>query len=478
MVDVVIVGAGPNGLACAIELADSGLEVLLYERAASIGGGLRSSSDLFAGCIVDQCASIMAMAGISPFFLKHDFFAKDGAEWITPDSVVAHPLADGAFVAQWRDYRQTAAAMGPRESGQYERVMGSLLAGPEYLGTLALGNIRTLFRPSAAALKFALQGILPATAWTRLFTSGPNFAALFSGHAVHAVLPLQRSPSSGIGLALMLAGHLAGWPIVRGGSQRLAEAMGRALTRKSGRIITGADIRSVEELPKARSYVFDLPPRNICRLAEGRLSKGRAERLRSFRHGFGTWKLDFLTRGSIPWKNPALKKFATLHLGGPAGQVVASEQAVADGRVSDCPFLILTQPCEVDPSRGSDGRQPGWAYCHVPNGFQGNPTDKIIRTIEQYAPDFRSVLIDHRSTGPADFEARNPNYIGGDVVGGEASLIQIIGRPLFKWDPYRLENNLFICSASSAPGGGVHGMAGFHAANSVKRYLSKTRSHR
>lgn len=475
MADVVIVGAGPNGLACAIELAESGLEVVLYEKSATIGGGLRSSSDTFAGCIVDQCASIMAMAGISPFFLKHAFFAGDGADWITPDSVVAHPLADGAFVAQWRDYRQTAAALGPTERHQYERVIGALLAGKNYLGAIALGDIRTPFRPSAAALKFALQGILPATTWSRLFTSGPNFAALFSGHAAHAVLPLRRSPSSGIGLALLLAGHLAGWPILRGGSQRLAEAMGRALSRKGGRIVTSAEIRSLDELPKARCYVFDLPPRNICRLAEGWLSPRRAQRLRSFRHGFGTWKLDFLTRGSIPWKNPSLKKFATLHLGGPAGQVVASEQAIAEGRVTDCPFLILTQPCEVDPSRGSDGRQPGWAYCHVPNGFQGNLTDKIIRTIEQYAPDFRSVLIDHRSTSPADFETRNPNYIGGDVVGGEASLTQIIGRPLFKWDAYRLENNLFICSASSAPGGGVHGMAGFHAAHSVKRYLSKSR---
>src|SRR5688572_8468134 len=256
MADVVIVGAGPNGLACAIELADAGLEVVVYEKASSIGGGLRSSSDMFAGCIVDQCASIMAMAGISPFFLKHDFFTKDGADWITPDGVVAHPLTDGTFVAQWRDYRQTAIGLGPTEGRHYERVIGSLLAGRKYLGALALGNLRTPFRPSVAALKFALQGILPATTWTRLFTNGPNFAALFSGHAVHAVMPLRRSPSSGIGLALLLAGHLAGWPIVRGGSQRLAEAMGRALLRKGGRIITNADIQSVEELPQARSYVF------------------------------------------------------------------------------------------------------------------------------------------------------------------------------------------------------------------------------
>jgi phytoene dehydrogenase-like protein len=432
MLDAVIVGAGPNGLACALELADAGLEVALYERAGRIGGGLRSRTDLFDGCVVDQCASIMAMAGISPFFRKHGYFTREGAEWINHDEVVGHALDDGEMVGQWRNYERTAQQLGEREGRRYRRVIGSLLSDPDYLPVLALGNLRRPFKPSLPALKFAYQGAFPATLWNRLFTNGPKFAALFAGTAAHSVLPLSAAPSAGIGLALLLAGHLHGWPVIRGGSQQLADAMGRALVSKGGRILTGAEIGHIDELPEAKAYVFDLPPRNICRLAKSRLSQTRIKRLQRYRHGFGTWKVDFVTQGPIPWRNPELAKFATVHLGGTAGDVAASEQAVSRGTVSAKPFLILAQTCSVDPGRGSKGRQPGWAYCHVPNGFTAHQTEAIIGVIERHAPGFRSIMSDYRVTTPADFEASNPNYIGGDVVGGQATLGQILGRPLLQ----------------------------------------------
>ena len=465
--NAVVVGAGPNGLAAAIVLAQAGRRVTVYEATDTIGGGSRTAELTLPGFRHDVCSTIQALTPSSPF-LSTLGLERFGLEWVHPDVPLAHPFDDGTAAVLQRSVEQTAAGFDAIDADAYRRLMGPLAANSDRLWRMFLGPIQGAFRHPFLAAQFGARGLWPATTLARARFRSPKVQALLAGNAAHAILDLRSPGTSSLGLMLMLAAHADGWPFARGGSQALVDAMAALLRELGGEIITGHPVRSLRELPGDATVVFDLTPRQIIEIAGDELPAGYRRQLGQFCYGASAFKLDWALSGPIPWTAPDARRAGTVHLGGSLEELVASEAAMASGGTSDRPFVLLTQPTPFDPSRAPAGKHIAWAYCHVPADSTVDMTERIEAQVERFAPGFRELIIGRSVIDPAGWAAYNENYIGGDINGGRQHLRQQFARPAPRWDPYTTPNpRLFICSASTPPGGGIHGMSGFHGARAA-----------
>jgi phytoene dehydrogenase-like protein len=469
--DAVVVGGGPNGLAAAIVLARAGRSVQLLEARDTVGGGSRSAELTLPGVVHDVCSAVHPLGRSSPLF-RALALDRHGLEWIEPPVQLAHPLDDGSTALLHRDLDATVASFEhPPDAATYRRWIGPMAADWELIVRSLLGPLRPLLvaRHPFALARFGVPALLPAATLARRFRS-PAARALVAGAGAHSFMPLSRPLSGGLGLALLVSGHAVGWPIPRGGSQRIADALASVLRELGGRIETGVRVRSLRELSPHRAALLDLSPRNALAVSDGRLNGTYAAQLRRYRHGPAAFKLDLVLDGPIPWRAPAVARAATVHLGGPLEEIEASEASVGRGEVHERPFVLLSQPSAFDPSRAPGGQHVIWSYCHVPNGWDGDATDRILDQVERFAPGFRDRIVAKHVMRPADLEAYNANYVGGDINGGLMHWAQFFTRPAIRRDPYSTPDpGIFVCSASTPPGGGVHGLCGMHAAASALR---------
>ena len=469
--DAIVVGGGPNGLAAAIVLARAGRRVRLLEARDTVGGGCRSAELTVPGVIHDVCSAVHPLGRSSPLFRELDL-DRHGLEWVDPPIQLAHPLDDGPAALLHRDVETTVAGFGSAADAEtYRRWIGPMVADWELIVRSLLGPVRParVARHPLALARFGIPALLPASTLARRFRS-PAARALVAGAGAHSFLPLTRALSGGLGLALLVSGHAVGWPIPRGGSQRIADALASVLGELGGEIETGQAVRSLRALPSHRAALLDLAPRDVLAVTDGCLGGLYAAQLRRFRHGPAAFKLDLVLDGPIPWRDPEVAGAATVHLGGRLEEIEASEEAVGRGRVHERPFVLLNQPSAFDPSRAPAGQHVVWAYCHVPNGWDGDATERILDQVERFAPGFRQRIVAQNVMRPTDLEAYNPNYVGGDINGGLMHWAQFFTRPAVRFDPYATPDPaIFVCSASTPPGGGVHGLCGLHAAESALR---------
>ncbi|WP_063130137.1 phytoene desaturase family protein [Nocardia fusca] len=470
MTTAVVVGGGPNGLAAAVHLAAQGIEVQLLEAADRVGGGLRSSTDLTVpGLVHDHCAAIHPMGAGSPF-LSRLGLDRYGLRWRWPEIDCAHPLDHGPAALLYRSLAATAAGLG----GDETRWRG-LFAGPvadfEQISSELLRPIVHLPRHPLPLAKFGMKAVLPAAALARWFRT-PRARALFGGIAAHAFSRLDLPASSAVGLMIAATGHRHGWPVAEGGSQAIATALERVLLDNGGKVETGMRVRSVADLPPADIVLLDLPPRGVLDLFGERIPGRIARALGAYRHGPAAFKVDFAIDGPVPWRDPACRRAGTVHVGGSFTEIAAAERRVVAGQLPEKPFVLVGQQFVADPTRSVGDIHPLYAYAHVPHGYTGDATGAVIAQIERFAPGFREQIVHTVSTTPAHLAERNPNNIGGDIVGGANTARQLLFRPRLSPDPYALGvPGVFLCSAATPPGAGAHGMCGRHAAESALKYL-------
>ncbi|HUS29754.1 MAG TPA: NAD(P)/FAD-dependent oxidoreductase [Kofleriaceae bacterium] len=462
--DVVVVGSGPNGLAAAVGLAGSGLSTLVIEAKDTPGGGTRTSELTLPGFLHDVCSSVHPLGIASPWFRALGL-DKD-VEWIQPPASVAHVLDEQRVVTLERSVDDTAAQMG-RDAKAYRALMTPFVERFDELVDMALAPLRFPKAPLLMA-RFGNDALRSMRGLARVRFRGDEAPALLGGIAAHAMIPLDNLASASFGLLLGLAGHAAGWPIIRGGSRTLTDALLARLYRAGGELELANPIASMDQLPPARAYVFDVTPRQLLAIAGDRLPSAYRARLSRFRYGPGVYKIDWALRGPVPWRDPRCARSATVHLGGTIEQIARAEQAVHDGHLGAPPFTLFVQPSLFDSSRAPSGMHVGWAYCHVPHGSTTDARDAIENRIERFAPGFKDLILARSELSPAQLNAYNANYIGGDINGGLSDLRQLFTRPLAKLDPYATgAPDIFLCSSSTPPGGGVHGMCGYYAARSV-----------
>ena len=466
-----VVGSGPNGLAAAIALLQGEVEVEVREAADWVGGGLHSVELTLPGFVHDVCATVQPLGVGSPFLRTLDL----DVEWVHPDAPAAHPLDDGTAVMLERGIAETAEGLG-RDGEAYRRLVEPLVKAWDELAPALLGRVpppprRTLRAARAVGLSPLARAARAALANARS-VSGSLFEterarAWFAGHCAHSMLPLERRPSAGVGLALAVMGHAVGWPLVRHGSQSLADALAARVRGLGGSISTGS---RVDELPRDRLVLADVSPRELVRLARGRLPERYERRLLDYRHGPAAFKLDWALDGPIPWRAEACRRAGTVHLGGTLDEISHSEWGAWSGRVVERPFVLLVQQTMFDASRAPEGKHVAWAYCHVPNGSGVDMTARIEAQVERFAPGFRELVLARSSLGPRELEARNQNLVGGDINGGAMDLGQVFRRPTARLVPWSTPlEGVYLCSASTPPGGGVHGMCGYWAARAALR---------
>lgn len=463
--DAVVVGSGPNGLAAAVTLATHGLSVLVVEAADEPGGGARTADLTLPGYAHDTCSAVHPLGAASPLFSALPL-ERHGLEWIHAPLCLAHPFDDRP--AAWLDRPVESVA----------RDLGA--DGPAYRALI--GRLATAWDDSVDGLLApprSPRGALSLVPWARGLLSAETVAgsfstrrarALFAGLAAHSILPLERSASAGVGLALGAAGHAVGWPFPRGGSGFLTGALVALLEDLGGEVVTGRRVRSMLDVPPARATLLDLTPRPVARVIGDAVSPRYTRALKGSPDGPGSFKLDWALTEPIPWKDSACRRAGTVHVGGTWTEIAAAERAAWEGGPNETPFVLLAQPSVFDGTRTPDDGHTGWAYCHVPHGSDEDWTDRIERQIERFAPGFRDCIRARAVTRPTDFESRNPNLIGGDIGGGALTVRRILSGPRLQRDPYATAlPDVFICSSSTPPGAGVHGMCGFHAARSVLR---------
>ena len=457
-----MVGAGPNGLAAAITLAQAGVKTLLREAQPTLGGGLRSAELTLPGYVHDVCSAVHPLALTSPF-LRELPLDRFGLEWIHPPAPLAHPLDGGTAAMLERSLEDTAKGLG--EGGTtWTRLHRPFVRAWHQLAPDVLAPPLRLPRSPLLMARFALQALRPAASVARRLTGAPA-QALFAGNAAHSFLALEAAGSAAFGLLLSGSGHAVGWPIARGGSQRIADAMAAHFRSLGGEILVSAPVEHLDELRPARIVLLDLTPRQVLRFAGNRFPDGYRRSLERYRYGSAAYKLDWALDGPVPWSAPECARAATVHLGGTLEEVSASEAAHVRGEVHDRPFVLFVQPTLFDSSRAPAGRHTAWAYCHVPNGYAGDVTERIERQVERFAPGFRERILARSVLTPADLERRNANLVGGDINGGMMDLHQVFARPVRRPTPYRTPlRGVYLCSASTPPGGGVHGMNGHQAA--------------
>ena len=463
--DAIIVGSGPNGLAAAITLARAGLKVHLIEGADTPGGGCRTAELTRPGFRHDVCSAVHPLAASSPFFLSIDLAAR-GVTLCTPKVAFAHPLDGGRAAAVTGSVEETAGSLGP-DAGAYRRLLGPLVRDVGLTLPEILAPIRSVPRHPLAMARFGLDGLQPATLLARRFRT-EEAQALFAGVAAHSMLPLSAPVTSAFGLVLMMAAHAVGWPVVEGGSARLADALLAELASLGGQVETGRWVNSLDDLPPARHVLLDVTPRQLVALAGDRLPARDRAALGRFRYGPGVCKVDWALSGPVPWQAAACQEAGTVHLGGTLAEVARSESEVTAGRLPGRPYCIVAQPGVADPTRAPAGQHTLWAYCHVPSGSKVDAAHLIEAQIERFAPGFRDLILARSVRTAADMERHNPNYVGGDINGGAGTLLRTVLGPAPRWNPYRTAiPGVYLCSSSTPPGGGVHGMCGVGAARAV-----------
>lgn len=464
--DAIVVGSGPNGLAAAITLQRAGLGVLVVEGAATLGGGLRSAQLTLPGFTHDVCSAIHPMAVSSPFFQSLPLH-EHGLEFIYPPVPAAHPFDDGTAAVLLESVEETAQRLGS-DGPAYRRLFTPLTRDWPDLARDLLGPLRFPENPVAFA-RFGLSALPSAQFGARRFET-VQARGLWAGMAAHAIQPLSNLTTSAIALALMTAGHRHGWPLPRGGSQRLADALVAYFRSLGGEIQTEFWVKSLDQLPPARAVLLDVTPRQLLAIAGKNLSWLYRAQLGRYRYGMGVFKVDFALDGPVPWRAPEVRRAGTVHLGGTLQEIAEAEARTATNRHPDKPFVLLAQPSLFDPSRAPAGQHTIWAYCHVPHGSAVDRTEAIERQIERFAPGFRDRILARNAFSPAQLETHNPNYVGGDINGGVQDAGQLFTRPVLRLSPYRTSaKGLFLCSSSTPPGGGVHGMGGYHAARVALR---------
>ena len=464
-----VVGSGPNGLAAAIALAQAGRAVTVYEGAESVGGGCRSEELTLPGFVHDTCSTVHALALASPF-LSSLPLSDHGLELVHPAAPLAHPLDDGSAVVLERSVEGTASRLGP-DARAYRRLFEPLVRDGEALMRELLGPLRPPRHPLAMA-RFGTRAIRSASGLARARFESERARALFAGCCAHSMLSLRAPASAAFGIVLALSAHRVGWPVAGGGSQRLADALASHLRSLGGRIETGRRVESVDQLPAGGATLLDVTPRQLLELASNRLPASYRRRLGRYRYGPGIFKLDWALDGPIPWTAAEVARAGTVHLGGTLEEIAASEAAATGGKHTARPFVLLVQPTLFDASRAPEGKHTAWAYCHVPNGSTRDMSDAIEAQVERFAPGFREAIIGRSAMGPAEIERRNPNYVGGDINGGVQDLRQLFTRPVARRMPYSTPvPGLLICSSATPPGGGVHGMCGYWAAQAALEQL-------
>jgi len=476
--DAVVIGSGPNGLAAAITLARAGLSVLVLEANPTIGGGARSAELTLPGFVHDVCSAIHPLAVGSPFF-KTLPLERFGLGWIQPEIPLAHPLDDGTAACLQRDVDLTANSFGS-DARSYRNLMTPLTRDWQKLSAEFLQPILHFPRHPIALGRFGIRALCPATWLTRFLFKNEPARALFAGIAAHSFLPLESLVTSAFGLVLGSAGHAVGWPLPRGGSQSISNALANYFRELGGKIEIDRRIENLNQLPKSRVTLFDATVWQFARIAGERLPTGYRNRLENFRHAPGIFKIDYALSSPIPWKSEACRRAGTIHLGRTLDQIASAERDVARGQVPDRPFVLVAQQSLFDETRAPRGKHTLWAYCHVPFGCSPrrvrpvadkiDMSERIESQIEQFAPGFRDCVLARHKMSATDLEKSNPNLAGGDINGGAANLWQLIARPILSSTPYRTPlGGIYLCSSSTPPGGGVHGMCGYHAARAALR---------
>jgi phytoene dehydrogenase-like protein len=465
--DAVIVGSGPNGLAAAITLARTGLSVRVLEGNSTIGGGARSAELTLPGFVHDVCSAIHPLAAGSPFFntLPLEQF---GLQWIEPEIPLAHPL-DEAAACLHRDVDLAADWLG-RDARAYRKLMKPLARDWDKLSAEFLQPMLHWPRHPLALAKFGIRALCPVTLLTKTFFQNESTRALFGGIAAHSFLPLESVASSAIALVLGAAGHAVSWPLPRGGSQSISNALANCLRQLGGEIEINHRVEKLDDLPKSRVALFDTTVWQFARISGERLPENYRRRLERFRHAPGVFKIDYALSAPIPWKAEACRRAGTIHLGGTLNEIADTERDIAHGKLPERPFVLVAQQSLFDETRAPRGQHTLWAYAHVPFDCKIDITVKIEAQIERFAPGFRDCILARHKMGAPDFGKSNPNLTGGDISGGATSLRQLMARPILSPNPYRTPlRGIYLCSSSTPPGGGVHGMCGYHAARAALR---------
>jgi phytoene dehydrogenase-like protein len=459
--DAVIVGSGPNGLAAGIRLAQAGRSVLLLECKETIGGGARTAELTRPGFLHDTCSAIHPLGLGSPFFSTLPL-AKHGLEWIQPEFPLAHPLDDGTAVVLPRDLGGA--------SRTWQRLFGPLVENWKALADDLLAPMLRIPKHPILMARFGLHGLRSAESLVHGWNERER--ALFAGLAAHSFLPLEQTPSAAFGLVLGLLAHAVGWPMPRGGSQQISNALAAHFRDLGGVIQTNTLVQNLEQLPQARACLLDVTPRQLIEIAGSKLPSSYKRKLERYRYGPGIFKVDYALSAPIRWRAPECARAGTIHLGGTFAEIARAEREIWKGKLPERPFVLLAQPSLFDPSRAPAGKHVAWAYCHVPHGSTADATALIDAQIERFAPGFRDCVLARATRNCAEMERHNPNLVGGDINGGAGTLRQLIARPTLSLNPYRTAiPGVFLCSSSTPPGGGVHGMCGFHAAGAALREM-------
>lgn len=469
MSSAIVVGSGPNGLAAAVTLAQAGVQVTVLEAAETIGGGTRTTELIRPGLLHDHCSAFHPMADGSEAFESFGL-AEHGLRWCYPEIDLAHPLDGGSAGVMMRSIAETAAGLGA-DGRRWRALFGKPSERFDDLGEDINRPVAHLPRHPLLLARFGLPSALPAAALGRAFRTERG-RALFAGVAAHAFAPFHWPMSSAVGMALISAGHHTGWPVAKGGSRAITDAMASALGAAGGIIETGAEVRALADLGPADAILFDLSPGAVAEICDGRLPDRVARAYRAYRHGPGVFKLDLAIGGGVPWINPDCRRAGTVHVGGDFGEIAEAERLINRGRMPERPFVVVGQQYLADPSRSDGETHPLWAYAHVPSGYTGDATEPILAQIERFAPGVRERVLEIAARTTPGFEKYNPNFVGGDIICGANTPIQLALRPRIAIDPYSCgTDGLYICSAATPPGAGVHGMCGYNAARSALRSL-------
>jgi phytoene dehydrogenase-like protein len=463
--DATVIGSGPNGLAAAITIAETGRKVVVYEAEPVAGGGVRSAELTLPGVVHDVCSAVHPMARVSPAFRAWPL-GQYGLDWVEPPAMFAHPFDDRPAAVVYRSLARTADDLGT-DGPAYRALIGAVVDVWPSIESAVLGPLRLPAHPLSLA-RFGMTALRPAASVCRSRFSTVEARALIAGAAAHGMLPLDRSPSAAVGIVLTAMAHVAGWVMPKGGAQRLTEALGAHLRALGGEIVTGVRVQSIDELPPARAILCDLSPKPLLRVAGNRFPGWYRRALEAYRYGMGVFKVDWALNGPIPWKDERCAQAGTVHLGGPLDEIARSERDAWSGRVAERPFTLVVQPTLFDPTRAPRDIHIAWTYCHVPHASNADMLEAITRQIERFAPGFRDRIIARAVMAPADLERHNANLVGGDIGAGAADLTQLFTRPT--WRTYSTPlRGVYVCSAATPPGIGVHGMCGYWAAQRALR---------